>query len=193
MNRVVDLRSYLVATPFPTLVLIDLQQDYVAGARMLEPDDRKAALAQCAGALAHARGMGFPVAFARSSRRASGFGPAQTPRWIERFEPRGSEMVFERDKPSCFSNPLFADAMRHQPGALVLAGFAGETGCLSTAIDAHHRGHDVIFLADASASHGLGGLDGHALHEVLGGVIGLYATVSGTEAWMRSTSALRPA
>jgi len=191
MSHVVDLRAYLTPAPSPTLVLIDLQQDHIAGARMLPHVERAEALANCSSALAHARRMGFPIAFVRSSRNVGGFGPPPMPRWIERFEPHGSDMVFDRDKPSCFSNPLFADVMQTQGGPIVLAGFAGETGCLSTAIDAHHRGHDVLFLADASASHPLGPLAASAVHAALVEVIRLYGAVTETRLWMRTTSMMR--
>ena len=46
-------------------------------------------------------------------------------------------MVFDRDKPSCYSNGLFSELMEGSEGHFVLAGFAGETACLSTAIDAY--------------------------------------------------------
>jgi nicotinamidase-related amidase len=189
MTSVVDIRAYLASGPAPTLVLVDLQQDYVAGHRSLPVGERELALANCRSALAHARRMGFPVAFVRSVGRTAGFSEQQTGRWIESFEPRGSEMVFERDKPSCFSNPLFADVMGNCGGPIVLAGFAGATGCLATAVDAYHRGCDLIYLNDASASHAINGRSDGETHAMLTEVIRLYAAVADTQGWVRSTSA----
>lgn len=189
MTSVVDIRAYLASGPAPTLVLLDLQQDYVAGLRSLPAAEREIALGNCRAALAHARRMGFPVAFVRSVRRATGFPEQPTGRWIEPFEPRGSEMVFERDKPSCFSNALFADVMDNCGGPIVLGGFAGATGCLATAVDAYHRGCDLIYLADASASHAISGASGGETHAMLTEVIRLYAAVASTQGWVRSTSA----
>jgi nicotinamidase-related amidase len=192
MSSVVDIRAFFTPGAAPTLVLLDLQQEYLAGTRMLAPKDCESALQNCHDALRHARRMGFPVAFVRWSGRSAFFNTA-TPyyRWIDRFEPRGSDMIFERDKPSCFSSHLFADVMANSSGPIVLAGFSGEAACLSTAIDAFHRGYDFIFLTDASASHAIGGTSGGEMHAVLTNIIRLYGAVADTQGWVRTTSAVK--
>jgi nicotinamidase-related amidase len=188
MTSVVDIRAFLASGASPTLVLLDLQQEYLAGARMLRLDDCTRALRNCRDALAHARRMGFPVAFVRWIGRSAFFSSATAScRWIERFEPRGSDMVFERNKPSCFSSALFAEVMAMSGGPIVLAGFSGEAACLSTAIDAFHRGHDFIFLTDASASHAVGDASADDVHAILTRIIRLYGAVADTEGWVRST------
>lgn len=192
MSSVFDFRAYLAPGPVPTLVLLDLQQEWLAGARRLNFDQSARALHNCREALSHARRMEFPIAFVRRSRRSGTFGAAAAlARWIERFEPRGSEMVFERDKPSCFASPLFADVMATSGGRIVLAGFSGESACLSTAVDAFHRGHALTFLSDASASRGVGGADARQVHALLTEVIRLYGDVADTEGWVRSTMTRR--
>src|SRR6266700_6555620 len=124
---IIDLRAYVDPSVVPTLVLVDLQQEYVATSR---------ALANCRAALAHARAKGFPVAFVRWLARSAFFNPAtRFSRWIERFEPFGSDMVFERDQPSCYASTSF-DQVMTECGGFVLAGFAGEAACLATAVDA---------------------------------------------------------
>ena len=61
-------------------------------------------------------------------------------RWIEGFEPHRNEMIFERSSPSCYSCEPFAALVGQSRGGIVLAGFAGESSCLSTLIDASvHR------------------------------------------------------
>lgn len=192
MSSVIDFRAYLASGPAPTLVLLDLQQEWLIGARQLDHDHSTRALENCGTALAHARRMGFPVAFVRRVRPGGPFAPAPPQsRWIERFEPHGSDMVFEREKPSCFASPHFADAMTSAGGPLVLAGFSGEAACLCTAIDAHHRGHDFTFLSDASASRPLGASEAGDVHLLLTQVIRLYGTVADTARWVRSTQAAR--
>lgn len=189
MSSVVDFRTYVMSGRVPTLVLLDLQQDSLLGARRLNHDHSARALENCREALAHARRMRFPIAFVRRSRGSSAFGSAtELTRWIERFEPHGSEMVFERDKPSCFASPLFADVMATSGGPIVLAGFSGESACLSTVIDAFHRDHDVTFLADASASRAVGSTDALQVHALLTQVIGLYGEVADTGRWVKSTT-----
>ena len=192
MSSIVDIRAFFSSAAAPTLVLLDLQQEYLAGRRMLAQKDREPALQNCRDALAHARRMDFPVAFVRWAGRSAFFNTATSnTRWIERFEPRGSDMVFERDKPSCFSCRLFADVMATSGGPIVLAGFSGETACLSTAIDAFHLGHDFIYLADASASHAVGGTSGEEVHAMLSEIIRLYGAVADTQGWVRSTTMMK--
>lgn len=189
MSSVVDIRTFFASGPVPTLVLLDLQQDCIAGARGLDLDQSARALRNCRDALAHARRMGFPVAFVRRSSPTGLFSPCAAARWIERFEPHGSDMVFERDKPSCFASPFFADAVARSP--IVLAGFSGELACLSSAIDAFHRGHDVTFLSDASASRAVGNAAADQVHAFLTQVIRLYGAVADTARWVRNTAAAK--
>ncbi len=129
-----------------TLVLVDLQQEYIASPRVLALEETKGALANCRAALAHARAMGLPVAFARWIDRTPLFNKAtRFSRWIEGFEPHGVDMIFERNRPSCYASADFAEVMSGGGGSFVLAGFAGEAACLATAIDAFHRGHTVTY------------------------------------------------
>jgi nicotinamidase-related amidase len=189
MTSVVDIRAYVNPSVVPTLVLVDLQQEYITPSRALVLPDPSRALANCRAALAHARAMGLPVAFVRRLDNAALFNPAtRFARWIEGFEPTGADMVFERNQPSCYASAEFAEVMSSAGGLFVLAGFAGESACLSTAIDAYHRGHRITFLADASASHGLADLDADAAHRVIEEVIGIYGGVAETGAWIAHTS-----
>jgi nicotinamidase-related amidase len=189
MTSVIDLRAYVNPSIVPTLVLVDLQREYIASPRVLAIDEAKGALANCRAALSHARAMGFPVAYVRWINRSSLFNAA-TPfsRWIEGFEPHGVDMIFERNRPSCYASADFAEVMGEGGGNFVLAGFAGEAACLATAIDAFHRGHTVTFLTDASASHALDEASASDVHRVVSSVIGLYGSAVSTGAWIAGTS-----
>ena len=68
---IIDLRTYVDPSVVPTLVLLDLQQEYVATSRALAVPGAAAALANCRIALAHARAKGFPVAFVRWLARSA--------------------------------------------------------------------------------------------------------------------------
>ena len=70
---------------------------------------------------------------------------------------------------------------------VVMAGFAGETACLSTAIDAFHRGHSFTYLQDASASHRLDNTDADNAHRAVGDIIRLYGEVLDTRSWVDAT------
>jgi nicotinamidase-related amidase len=190
MKNVVNLRSYANVSLIPTLVLLDLQQEYVASPRLFSIPDAEEALQNCRLALTHARRMGFPVAFLRMIDRAPYFNPALPyTNWIPGFEPMTSEMVFERSKPSCYANREFAYAMSEGGGHFVLAGFSGEAGCLATAVEAFHRGHQVTYLADASASLRLNQIPAPTVHQTVAELICLYGEVTTTRSWIAEQSA----
>lgn len=190
MKNVVNLRSYANVSRIPTLVLLDLQQEYIAAPRLYSIPRAEAALENCRRALAHSRELGFPIAFLRMVGRSPFFNPALSySRWIPGFEPLTSDMVFERSMPSCYANREFGHAMTEGGGHFVLAGFSGEAGCLATAIEAFHRGHSVTYLADASASLGLNQIPPASVHETVVELIGLYGEVTTTQSWISEQSA----
>ncbi|MBV9550280.1 MAG: isochorismatase family protein [Alphaproteobacteria bacterium] len=185
---IINFRAYANPRTVPTLVLVDLQQEYVSPPRALALEGAPAALEQCRMALAHARDCGFPVAFLRWVDNAPFFNPnSRFARWIEGFEPYGSDMIFERNRPSCYAAREFAEFMGKSGQPFVLAGFAGETACLSTAIDAFHRGHSFTFLQDASASHRLDNTDAEGAHSAVADIIRLYGEVLDTRSWINAT------
>lgn len=190
MKNVVNLRSYANVSLIPTLVLLDLQQEYIASPRLFSLPEADTALENCRLALSHARRVGLPVAFLRMIDQSPFFNPVLSySNWIAGFEPLTSEMVFERSKPSCYANREFAHAMSQGGGHFVLAGFSGEAGCLATAVEAFHRGHHVTYLADASASHDLDRIAAPTVHETVSQLIGLYADVATTRSWISAQAA----
>lgn len=189
MSDVVHLRAYREPSAIPTLVLVDLQQEYVASQRGLSLAGADAAVDRCRAALAHSRAIGLPVAFVRWKGRSPFFNQAtRFWHWIPGCEPRGSDMIFERDQPSCYASPQFTEVMTMGGGRIVLAGFAGEAACLATTIDGFHRGHHITFLSDASASHGLREISADDVHRTVIEVARVYGDVIETEAWIASTA-----
>lgn len=188
MNSVVDLRVFANSANVPTVVLADMQQEYLAAPRMLAIPDIDLALANCERILLHCRKVGLPVAFMRSLGESAFFNRASPfARWIDGFEPQRNEMTFERSSPSCYSSEPFAAMMNQSPGGFVLAGFAGESACLSTLVDAFHRRHKVTFLHDASASHALDDVTAAEVHRAVSKIGGLYGEVYETTDWIAST------
>jgi nicotinamidase-related amidase len=189
MSSVVYLKALSDPSIAPCFVLVDLQKEYVAGARLMTMPEPSAPLEKCRAALNHARSMGFPVAHVRQISRSAFFNPATDfSGWISGFEPHGGDMVFDRDKPSCYSNKRFAELMESCGGHFVLGGFAGETACLSTAIDAYHRNHRFTYLADASASHRLGRFSAATMQEAVKEIVGVYGQILDTDSWIEKTS-----
>jgi nicotinamidase-related amidase len=188
VTSVVSLRTFINSTEIPTVVFVDIQQEYIATPRLLAIPDIEPALANCRRVLDHSRKMGLPIAFVRLLDDSAFFNRA-TPfvQWIEGFEPHRNEMIFERSSPSCYSSELFASLMEQNRGGIVLAGFAGESACLSTLVDAYHRSHKVTYLADASASHALDDVAAHDVHRAVSKICGLYGDVHETNEWIAST------
>jgi len=188
VTSVVSLRTFANSSNVPIVVFVDMQQEYVAAPRLLAISGIDRALDNCRKVLDHARRIGLPVAFVRMLNESAFFNRA-TPfaRWIEGFEPYRNEMIFERGSPSCYSCEPFTALMNQSRGGIVLAGFAGESSCLSTLIDAFHRNHKVTYLCDASASHALEEVSADEIHRAISKISGLYGDVCETDDWIVST------
>jgi nicotinamidase-related amidase len=188
VTSVVSLRAFANSSHVPIVVFVDMQQEYLAAPRMLALPEIDRSLANCRRVLHHSRSLGLPIAFVRMLDDSAFFNRA-TPfvRWIEGFEPYRNEMVFERSNPSCYSSEPYALLMSQCRGGVVLAGFAGESACLSTLIDAFHRNHKVTYLSDASASHALEDVSADHIHQAVSKIAGLYCDVYETDDWIAST------
>lgn len=135
----------------PVLVLLDMHEGALGQARTA---DAEIALENCARLLDAARRNGVPVAHCR--RVAPRGEPERSPPpWIEGFAPRTSEMVFERERLSCYAAEHFDRLLCYlREPRLLLAGLSTGAAFLATALDAHDRSHSLNFVADASASPG---------------------------------------
>jgi len=186
VNTIVDFRSYTTACGIPTVVFVDMQLEYLATPRLIAIPEIQGALDNCRKLLAHARAHGLPIGFVRWLDRATPFFNRATPfsGWIEGFEPQRNEMIFERNRPSCYSSEGFAEFMECGDKQVVLAGFAGESACLSTMVDAFHRKHRITYLKDASASHRLADMAPDDVHNAVARIAALYGDVVGTDRWI---------
>ena len=188
MSSVIDLRTYVGASSRRLLVMVDLQENnYVELAKDHAPDLQRS-LDHCIAAIRHAREIGIPIAFTRQGDDGPGMlERASQSAWISGLEPRRSDMVFERQQPSCYSNHLFENVVS-QAGSFAIAGLLAEETCLATAIDAACRGHHVTFLSDASASRCRHNADAAAVHVLAIRAIELFADIASTGQWLIATS-----
>jgi nicotinamidase-related amidase len=172
-----------------TLVLVDL--DGEAGhAENAELDEKSLSLAleNCRIALRCARQAGLPVAFVRHKPPAVSFLSTHArASWLRGFQPQRSDMVFERAFPSCYASMEFSD-MAQRSGELVLAGIFGESSCLSTLVEASHRNHQCLYLADASVSRGRSGIPPGEMHRSVVGIASIYSEVTSMYAWVDGLS-----
>jgi nicotinamidase-related amidase len=186
MSTVIDLRAYVSASKSRLLVMVDLQEkNYEELAKHCASGVARA-MENCTLALRHARDLGLPVAFTRPLGRPGATQRASQSAWIAGFEPKRSDMVFERPQPSCYTNHLFEDVVS-RVGKFVIAGLA-EEACLATAVDASHRGHSVIFLSDAAVGRGWRDTDSRADHILTTNAIGSFADCIATRSWLAATA-----
>jgi nicotinamidase-related amidase len=187
MTSIVDLRAYVHGANGGLLVMVDLQMrtfEELAG----DPGcDIGGALDNCMSAIQHARASGVPIAFTRHNAATGLIDSSEHSAWIAGFEPKRSDMVFERQQPSCYTNRLFEDIVS-QTGSFAIAGLVAEEACLATVIDAAHRGHQVTFLSDASVSRGRLGTDARSAHAATTKAMELFADVRATRHWLIATS-----
>ena len=190
MNTVVNFREFRErGRNVPTLVLVDLHHDLLGGAETLANRIPTEAIANCRTALRHARVCGMPVAFTRQvAPSASMLASPTYPRWLEGFEPKRCDMVFDRQRPSCYASAEFRDMADDIGGNYVVAGQFGELSCLSTAIDALHRDHRPTFLTDALVSRAHADLSAGAMLRALTNILSLYAEIARTEPWIIATA-----
>ena len=185
MSAVINLRTYVGASRGRLLVMVDLQEKNYQALAQDNASGLMRALDKCMSAIRHAREFSIPIAFTRA-----GDAPGVLERssaWISGLEPRRSDMVFERQQPSCYSNQLF-ESVVSQAGSFAIAGLVAEETCLATAIDAARRGHRVTFLNDASASRSRPATDAASVHVLATKAIELFADVANTGQWLVATS-----
>lgn len=164
--NVLPLTRYKPTTAAPLFIFVDLQKEFTLEGRPLQIAHVETALENCRRLLSFAREHRFPVAHLRLSKSCVAFHEADGgAEWIDDFKPFGSEMVFERDAPSCYVSEAFSLMMSRGGGtAAVLAGLAGSTSCLATLIRAHELEHNVRFAFDASSSHALSAKESQSIH-----------------------------
>jgi nicotinamidase-related amidase len=189
MGALSHLADFRGQSAMPILVLVDLHVDFPAP-NSNGPDRQilSDALDGCRTVLAHARKCGMPVAFVRHRPPLTSFlASDKCPAWMRGIEPRRSEMIFERALPSCYASSEFAQMTARNPD-LVLAGLFGETSCLSTMVEAHHRNHHITYLADASCSRGRDGIAADVMHRSVANLGAAYGHVSSVHGWMEKAA-----
>jgi nicotinamidase-related amidase len=192
MSTVIDLRTYVSsASNSRLLVMVDLQEKNYSELVCDRASGLARSLENCMSVIRHARNLGLPIAFTRQTDSSESIERLSQSAWISGFEPKRSDMVFERPQPSCYANQLFADVVS-QIGSFAIAGLVAEETCLATAIDASHRGHRVTFLSDASVSRGRPDADARAVHVVTTRAIELFADTVTTRDWLVATSPRTP-
>lgn len=178
MSVVIPFGRFLRRTNVPPLLFVEMFEYQLDGRRAEQP-----ALENCRGLLEHARSQGWPVGFtialSRAHRTKTGLG------WIEGFQPRRGDMVFETSADTCYSSDEFAEAMTNAGNCFLLAGFSGERVCLATLIDAARNGHNAGLVEDATSVRQMPGLDLSESHRALVAIAGNHGAILTTQEWIR--------
>lgn len=177
---VIPLRAAASALSCPLLIMLDCQQEYIADGRAYYLQTAGKALANCASLLEAGRLARLPIAHFRTTLPGHFFNDVtQFAQWVEPLKPRGSEYVYKRSLPSCFSSAEFSDLLAGiDHPELIIAGLTGAQSCLSSMIDCFHRGYKATFVHDCSASAKVGALSEQTMHEQATCLMSLYGKVN---------------
>ncbi len=136
------------------LILVDIQKEYIAEGRPFCLDTIAESLDNCRKLQAHAREKGWKVIHMHHVQNAEVFGyGSEFSEYIDGFGPQGEELSLSKSDFSCFTSAEFTalvDKYRHED--IILAGYGCTMCCLSTLIDAHHRGYNFYFVKDATCA-----------------------------------------
>lgn len=158
--------------PETALILIDVQQEYFDPESALRIPDGPAVLGRLESLLADARAHGLTVIHVRHTEApgAEWFDP-DGPRVgiLEEVAPARGEPVIEKHLPGAFHGTGLDDLLT-AAGAerVVVGGFMTHMCCDTTAREAAHRGYEVLFLSDGTATRDLDGPNGTTIgHEAV--------------------------
>lgn len=136
------------------LVIVDAQREYVTPGRPFFLETIATSLNNIHTLLDHARARDWKIVHMRHVQNSECFTYGSPfAEFIDGLGPQGEETSLEKSNFSCFSSREFQaliDKYRHED--IFLAGYGASMCCLSTLIDAHHRGHEFTFVTDATCS-----------------------------------------
>ncbi len=181
--NVVPIKFSFEFTSAPFIAFVDLQVEHIAKERAYSIQNLDPWISNCKRLLDGVRRLRLPLAHFRQLRSSAFFNKnSDFSQWIEDFRPTANEAIYERQLPSCYSNSSFSDYMNQisQP-VMILAGLTADQSCLSTAVEAYHRGHRIIYVSDASSNPVVGSLSEEKSHNIVSHIISLYAKIVTTE------------
>jgi hypothetical protein len=169
VTSIVGLWTFPDSSSVPIGALAAMQRKYLANPWLPAVSGIDLGLDYCRKVLEHSRSIGRLVALIRMLSALVFFDRAAPfVRWIKGFEP---------------CEPFTARGNQGRGGI----GFAYESACLSASIDAFHRGHEVAYLSDASASSARDEMSADDVHHADSKVLGIYGDVHETADSIAST------
>lgn len=169
-------------------LFVDLQLEYLSSGRAYAFENIESCLENSLKLLQFAREQGLTIVHFRKLMEGTFFNQeTKFSDWIENFRPYASEMVFERNQSSIFSNNRFSTFLDsiHMP-ELIVSGLTGEQSCLSIAVESSNKNYRMTFVRDASATRAFGEFNEKKSHEIISEIIKLYAMVTTTQELLHS-------
>ncbi len=174
--------SEQLSTKKPTLVLIDIQQEYISPGSPFHLDGILPSLENCRLILAHARQEKWPILHVQHVTNGSVFS-GQRAQFIEGFAPAVDEPVFQKSQTSPYTNEAFKSAMlsAKESEALII-GYGSTQCCMSTVISGAAIGLRHSFVKDASWARTLADDISEAqAHRHATAIIGIHGNIRTTE------------
>ncbi len=173
----------------PLLVLSDIQKEYITEGRAFYLKTIKESLDNCRKLLAFARENSWKIVHIYHEQNEENFARGgEYSGYIEGFEPIEDEYNIAKTNFSCFTAPEFAaliDKYRHED--IVLAGYGCTMCCLSTLVDAHHRGFDFYFVKDATCAKSTQNFEEQDLKDRTLDILNAFCTLVTTEQVLAKT------
>lgn len=158
------------------LVLIDIQKEYITKGRPYYLNGIEDSLDKAKACLKYARRNNYKIIHVKHIQNGEIFSKDNHfSDFIDGFEPLNNECVITKSNFSSYSNKEFTNTVGNSD--LYIVGHGSTMCCLSTTIDAYHRGNKVFFISDASYAKKTPIADEKAMHLYATEIIKSFATV----------------
>lgn len=168
----------------PTLVVIDIQKEYVTPGRPFNLTGIGPSLLNARQLLQHARGGHWSVVHVQHLQEGAVFNrDAPESGFIEGFEPLENEPLIQKSKLSAFTNPDFEAALEAAGSTEVFViGYGSTMCCLATIVDAALYGRKLTFVHDASWARAPGAsFDEAETHRHATAILGIHGKLATVE------------
>ncbi|SDX23548.1 Nicotinamidase-related amidase [Marininema mesophilum] len=165
------------------LVLIDIQREYVTEGRPFYIRSIGPSLENAKTMLEKARTEGWMVVHVRHLQEGEIFNAdSEFSDFVQGFEPRIGEREITKYKFSCFSSEEFSEMMdRLKEYRIHIVGYGSTMCCLSTIVEGYHRGHQMIFIHDASNAKEMDKFSEESHHAHATEIMATFADVATTQ------------
>jgi ureidoacrylate peracid hydrolase len=135
----------------PTLVVIDIQKEYVTPGRPFFLTGIAPSLSNARALLEHARQQGWPVVHVQHLQEGPLFNVAEEySDFVEGFAPQNGETLIVKNKLSAFTSPEFVKALGEPEADVYVIGYGSTMCCMATIVDAALFGRKFTLIHDAS-------------------------------------------